>query len=257
MIAEDTYKRFAKFYDMYVQDFMKDIPAYFKICEGAEEIIEIGSGTGRLLKPLLDSGHRMTGVDISDAMMSIAEKKLSSYNEDGMLKLIKHNFTKSSISKQFDRVLVTFYTFNYITREYDQLSFLKNVFESMKPNGIIAIDLFYPLTMAKPELEDKWSNEKRYFLNGLKVLMKDKRKMTGEIEERIQIFTQEEISDEIKTYRRFVSKKSIYRLLIEAGFSNVSFVDGYDYSSLHELAAKETTTGNFIVVAEKIFNEIT
>lgn len=252
MRAEDTYKRFAKFYDMYVQGFMDDIPAYLKLCEGAKDIAEVGCGTGRLLKPLLDSGYRVTGIDISDAMMSIAEMKLSHYIENGMLKLIKHNFIKSSTSKQYDRVLVTFYTFNYLIHEDEQSRFLKNVFESMKPNGIIAIDLFYPKTMAKPELEDKWSDEKEYFLNGVKVLMKDKRKMTGEIEERIQIFSQEGTSDEIKTYRRFVNKGNMYKLLKGAGFSNVRFADRYEYSSLHELAADETTTGSFIVIAEKL-----
>lgn len=252
MRAEDTYKRFVKFYDMYVQEFTDDIPLYLKLCEGAEDIAEVGCGTGRILKPLLDSGFKVTGIDISEAMLSIAEMKLNRYIENGMLKLINHNFVNSCSSKQYDRVLVTFYTFNYLIREDEQLRFLKNVFESMKPKAIIAIDLFYPKTMAEPELEDKWSDEKEYILNGVRVLMKDRRKMTGEIEERIQIFSQEGTSDEIKTLRRFISKENMYKLLTGAGFSNIRFADGYDYPGLHKLAARETTTASFIVVAEKL-----
>lgn len=252
MRAEDAYRRFAKYYNMYVQEFMDDIPVYLKLCEGAKDIAEVGCGTGRLLKPLLDSGYRVTGIDISDAMMSIAEMKLNYYIEDGMLELINHNFIKSYTSKQYDRIFVTFYTFNYLIHDDEQTQFIKNVYKSMKPNGIIAIDLFYPKTMANPEYEDKWSDEKEYFHNGVKVLMKDNRKMIGEIEERIQIFSQEGISDEIKTCRRFVNKKDMYKLLKDAGFSKIRFVEGYDYSDLHELAVDESTTAGFMAIAEKL-----
>ncbi|MBN2520560.1 MAG: hypothetical protein JXB17_08660, partial [Bacteroidales bacterium] len=58
---EETYRNFARYYDIYVTGFTGDLEMYRKFCKPGENILEIGCGTGRILEFLLKEGHQITG----------------------------------------------------------------------------------------------------------------------------------------------------------------------------------------------------
>jgi SAM-dependent methyltransferase len=250
MDSSETYKKFAQFYDTYVGNFCGDLPLYTSLCGNRNPIIEIGCGTGRVLQALLDTGHTVTGVDLSPDMLSIAEKKLARYVDSQSLTLINHDFRLSPLTKQFACALVTFYTFNYLLEDAAQSTFLKNIFITMVNRGSIVIDLFYPKPKSRPETEDQWE-QSIYEVQAKSIVLKQKRRMIGDIEERIQIYTDGENSNEIQTLRRFNEKHRMHLLLIGAGFVKVRFTNGYDLSHFHELKEGERTTSGFVVMAEK------
>ena len=105
--------------------------------------------------------------------------------------------------------------------------------------------------MAKPEMENVWTEEKAYFLEGKRVLMKDKRKILGNIEERIQVFAESDTAQEIKTIRRYMGKQEIDNLLVETGFTEIKFSDGYNASGFHKLSSGEDTASSYMVMAQK------
>ncbi|MHB1440163.1 MAG: class I SAM-dependent methyltransferase [Cuniculiplasma sp.] len=53
----------------------KELNSLIKAMEGCKSILEIGAGTGRIMKPLLDHGFDITGVDISRKMLEKAKEK--------------------------------------------------------------------------------------------------------------------------------------------------------------------------------------
>lgn len=69
MSSQETYKSFARYYDLYVGDFDADLPLYKSLCSREHRVLEIGCGTGRVLRALLQAGVCVTGVDISDDML--------------------------------------------------------------------------------------------------------------------------------------------------------------------------------------------
>jgi SAM-dependent methyltransferase len=249
MDSRETYKRFARFYDIYVQGFGEDIKLYMDFCDTENSILEIGCGTGRVLRPLLETGHAVTGVDISDAMLEISSQKLDSYIQNGRLKLANHNFSSEPLPKQFERVMITFYTFNYILE--NQVDFLRNVRESMKPGGKLIIDFFYPVSFTSPDTDNVWREGKVFFLDGKKVLLKDKRRMDGHLEERVQVFTWDGASEEIVTLRRFFDKDEAAGFLEEAGFVNINVTDGYNAACFHKPSKGESATSGFVILAQK------
>jgi len=250
MDSSETYKKFAQFYDTYVGNFCEDLPLYTFLCSNRNPIIEIGCGTGRVLQALLDVGHTVAGVDLSSDMLSIADKKLARYVDSQRLTLINHDFRLSPLTKQFACVLVTFYTFNYLLEDAEQSTFLKNIFITMVNSGSVVIDLFYPRPKSRPEIEDQWE-QSTYEMQAKSIILKQKRRMIGDTEERIQIYTEGEKSIEIQTLRRFNEKHRMLSLLTGAGFVKVRFTDGYDLSHFHELKEGERTTSSFVVMAEK------
>jgi len=134
--SADTYSKFALYYDAYVGKFDLDIPLYLHLTEGSSHILEIGCGTGRVLKPLLAKGHRVTGVDISPEMLKVAGQKLSPHITSGQLDLVEHNFCMSALKGVYDRILITFYTFNYLTSSNDCHNFVRNVYKVLSPWGM-------------------------------------------------------------------------------------------------------------------------
>lgn len=248
MNSGEIYRKFAQYYDLYIDGFVADLPLYRSICTSAHNVLEIGCGTGRVLKHLLEAGNAVVGVDISDEMLDVARKTLMEYLQNGTLQLQKHDFRYASFAQQYDRVLVTFYTFNYLLTETDQSRFLLNVRKTLKPDGILVMDLFYPQPLAQPGAASCWK-ESVLQGNGCSVILKQKRQMLGQVEERTQIYTEGFQREEIITERLYVSKQEVEALLESVGFSNIRFADSYDLSELQPLGTDEFTDSAFICVA--------
>jgi SAM-dependent methyltransferase len=80
-----------------------------ELVEPDSEILDVGCGTGRLEFFLSDKCKKITGIDLSEKNINIAEKKLKKSNRDNIY--FKHkgfdNFIKNN-SLNFDYVIVTY-----------------------------------------------------------------------------------------------------------------------------------------------------
>jgi len=65
--------------------------------------------------------------------------------------------------------------------------------------------------------------------------------MVGQIEERIQIYTEGAKQVEIFTRQRYVSQREAAALLKQAGFSDIRVTEGYAESGFHPLREEEVT----------------
>lgn len=250
MDPENAYRGFAKFYDAYVQGFTADLSIYHHYCKEDERILEVGCGSGRILQSLAAAGCRVLGVDISDEMLAVAQEKLAPELADGHVQLRNFNFLNGSLEEKFDRVLVTFYTLNYLLDEVGCARFLQNISASMEPGGLILLDLFYPLPLHKPDIDGVWT-EKQIPFRGSTLTLRDRRTMRGPIEERIQEYASPEWNQRIVTERRYYSKADMQRILERAGFIDLQFTEGYDINGFHSLETDETDGASFLVKAEK------
>ena len=248
MSSQEIYRKFAQYYDAYVGSFDADLRLYKSLCCSAQNILEIGCGTGRVLRPMLESGLHVTGIDISNEMLNVARSRLSKYLENGTLRLMNHDFRESPLSEKYDCALVTFYTFNYLLTESDQHSFLLNVQKVLTSTGILVMDLFYPQSLVQSDISGCWK-ESLFDREGASVVLKQKRQMFGPIEKRTQIYTEGSHREEIITERRYVSKQDVEVLLKNAGFTDIRMTDEYDEAGLHSLTDGETTDSAFICVA--------
>jgi ubiquinone/menaquinone biosynthesis C-methylase UbiE len=251
MFKSNPYKKLSKYYDIYKGNFDDDIPLYLAMCKKKDTILEIGCGTGRVLKAFLQAGHEITGADISEEMLDIAKGKLSNYLSNGKLKLISHDFRLSPIDIQYNYVIITYYTFNYLLEYEEQLNFLENVYKSMSSGSTIILDLFYPKPLSCRNLENNL--EERFFeSNGRKIYLEQKEMIKENIVKRIQFFSENKHKEKVVSYRRFVNKEDINSLLNFCGFANIMFTDGYDLNKFHSLSPEEPIFMNFIVKAKKL-----
>ncbi|MEJ2307523.1 MAG: methyltransferase domain-containing protein [candidate division WOR-3 bacterium] len=267
--TSEAYNKFAKYYDAYVNGFSDDLDLYRSFCERNDKILEVGCGTGRVIKYLLEKGlTNITGIDISENMLSIARGKLDKYLKSKSLALKKHDLSATPLLEGFEKLFVTYYTFNYILQNPDK--FLRNAYLSMAKNSFIIIDLFYPLLFLDPASDNIWLERKINLKGNKSITLRSKKTFDGTFERRTLVFVGKGDSKTVETSRRFYSREEIEELLHQAGFRNIKAIYGYslgdtnkfakDYPlrgynkfnvDLDEYANREEVKSNFVVYAHK------
>lgn len=246
--AVSVYQNFAAYYDAYVGEFQADFPIYMGSLHPGARLLEIGCGTGRLLKPALELGYPVTGVDISEDMLARAEDKLGKYIRQGRLRLLNHNLANAPLEDKFGPVWVSFYTFNYLLDLETAANFLNNLRRSMASGAFLIMDLFYPASLQHPEQDGKWAMREIPGGEGA-LILKDRRTLHGKIEEREQIYESGDRQESIVTSRRFFDKQETAGLLAEAGFGCIEATDGYNKGGFHPVTSMERTGSSFMIKA--------
>jgi ubiquinone/menaquinone biosynthesis C-methylase UbiE len=134
------YKEFAKVYDGLMKDFDYDynLSLVNKYLGNSVEILDLACGTGNMSIPIAKKGLFVTGVDISEEMLMVANEK--AYEEGLRTKFIKHDIVNINLKKKFDMVTCFTDGFNYIS--YNDFSHLvDNIKRHLKKNGILIFDL--------------------------------------------------------------------------------------------------------------------
>lgn len=248
MNSDSTYHKFAQYYDLCVGDFDADLPVYKSLCHAQESILEVGCGTGRVLQSFLRDGFVVTGIDISQEMLGLAKRKLQVFQDQGSLRIYRHDLRKQPLPDKYERVLVTFFTFNYILERPE--TFLQHLRQSMTQDSSLIMDLFFPKTLAHPELDNVWTTNE-FKRHGRAVTLRDRRILSNNIEERTQIYQEQGESIEIVTARRYYPPEEILHILHAGGFQEIQFAQGYESSAFDETIDSEQLRQNFIVKATK------
>jgi len=266
----NAYNKFAKYYDAYVNDFKDDLNLYRSFCDKNDKILEVGCGTGRVVKYLLEKGlSDITGVDISEEMLALAREKLSKHFSVKTLNLEKHDFSLEPLKGSFNKVFVTYYTFNYIIDKPDK--FLRNIYLSIGNDSLITIDLFYPMLFLDPGSDNVWIEKELNLRESKTIALRCKKSFDGTFEHRILVFVEDGKTTTVETSRRFYSREEIEELLHKAGFGNIKVIYGYslgdssksieDYPlhgfnefnvDLKEYESREELKNNFVVYAHKL-----
>lgn len=110
-------------------------------------ILDLACGYGRHSIPLAKHGYKITGFDLSEALLEqarqeAARQQVSVQWEQGDMRSIP-------FKQEFDAVLNLFTSFGYFEREADNLHVLKQVYEALKPAGLLLLDTVYQVRLVR------------------------------------------------------------------------------------------------------------
>ena len=142
------YKFVAEYYD-YVAPYRdrQDI-AFFvdSALESGGPVLEVGSGTGRVLIPTARAGINIVGLDLSEHMLSVCRENLREEPVEvrERVELIQADMRQFDLKKSFPLVTLPFRPFQHLLTIEDQISCLKSINNHLDVEGHLILDLFNP-----------------------------------------------------------------------------------------------------------------
>ncbi|MDR4925508.1 MULTISPECIES: class I SAM-dependent methyltransferase [Peribacillus] len=140
-----TYERFAYVYD----ELMKDAPyeKWLMILTakleqygiGGRKVLDLACGTGEMTVELAQHGFEVTGVDLSDEMLLVANEKAVKLGLS--IPLFQQNMAELEGLGQFDCVTIFCDSLNYLRDEEDIIKTFSRVHEHLKDGGLFLFDV--------------------------------------------------------------------------------------------------------------------
>ncbi|MDB5328755.1 MAG: Methyltransferase type 11 [Phycisphaerales bacterium] len=109
------------------------------------KILELCCGTARAAIPLVQAGHKVTGVDVDADLLHIARRKCDSVGiTEKQLPIVKADVRTFKTDDRFDWAVLLFNTLLNFTTLADQDLLLANVNAHLKRGGRFWVDIFNP-----------------------------------------------------------------------------------------------------------------
>jgi SAM-dependent methyltransferase len=156
---------FAEYYDLEFEGFLDDLPLYQGYAEDAGgPVLELACGTGRLLLPLAEAGHALTGVDISPAMLAVARRRAEAAGLGGRIALVEDDMrTLDRLGEaRFRLAFCAINSFLHLPDAAAQLAALRAVHRRLEPGGRLILDLFHPHPDVLADYDGRLAHEESF-----------------------------------------------------------------------------------------------
>ena len=107
------------------------------------DVLDLGCGPGRYALPLAEAGFSVCALDTSDALLDQLKTHMQTLDADTRARIEPVNADMRSFARPeaFDWVMVMWSTFGYFEDEADHGRVLDNVYQSLRANGKLVLDL--------------------------------------------------------------------------------------------------------------------
>jgi SAM-dependent methyltransferase len=141
----------AALYDFEYRRRRQDVSFYRRlaaeVCGGSGgEILELACGTGRLTTALVRDGHRVVGLDLSEAMLRRARTRLDRLPRAarGRALLVRGDMRRFGLARTFPLVIAAFNAFEHLYTRVELAACLGRVRDHLAPDGRLAFDVQNP-----------------------------------------------------------------------------------------------------------------
>lgn len=149
---KEVFKDYSEYYDLIYtgKKYDKEVDYIDEIIQknnpGAKTILDLGCGTGIHANLLASKGYNVIGVDFSEEMVDIANKKKQTtykVNSDKLI-FLQHDIRSLDLDTKFDVVISLFHVFSYLTSNEDFQLGINTINKHLNISGGLAIfDFWY------------------------------------------------------------------------------------------------------------------
>ena len=146
-----VFGNYARYYDLLYRDkdYVGEAQFIHRLIKtyapNAQNILELGCGTGNHAVLLAKEGYQIHGVDFSQEMLQKADSRLCQLPPDltSQLKFSQGDIRQVRLNQIFDVVISLFHVISYQTTNDDLLAAFETVKQHLKPGGIFIFDVWY------------------------------------------------------------------------------------------------------------------
>lgn len=125
----------ADLYDLRTESIRQDLPLILDLARSyGPEILELGCGTGRVLRALEAAGFAPVGVDSSEEAVAVARRRSPA------LHIEVQAMQRLNLARMFGLVLIPFNTFEMLLTVEDRLAALSHAHSHCRPGALLYID---------------------------------------------------------------------------------------------------------------------
>ena len=137
------YATIARLYDSEHYDKTEDLLLYSELAEtNGDPVLVVGSGTGRVALHLAQEGHTVHGIEVENAMLERARRKLAGLPHlQGQVTLHQGDALKLALDEQFGLVIIPYNTFMHFHSPAAHLGLLRRIRQWTRQSGVLVIDL--------------------------------------------------------------------------------------------------------------------
>ena len=138
---------YSQYYDLLYQDkdYLGEVDYIDSLIKkhtsNAETILDLGCGTGKHDELLCDKGYTLHGVDISEEMLEIAEKKRK--GKEDKLTFSKSDITQLHLNQKFDVVVSLFHVMSYQSTNAALEQVFSSVRNHLNDGSLFIFDFWY------------------------------------------------------------------------------------------------------------------
>ena len=136
-----AYEAFSYYYDI----LMQDVPYHRWIAKTKQylpvgsSILDVGCGTGTISILLAKEGYNVTGIDLSEDMLSLAYEKTLS---EGLgIHYVQQDMCRLEGFSGFDGAVIYVDSLNYLKKDTEVFQTFRHLYESLKEGGILIFDV--------------------------------------------------------------------------------------------------------------------
>ncbi|OFX67887.1 MAG: hypothetical protein A2X12_07320 [Bacteroidetes bacterium GWE2_29_8] len=153
---------YAKYYNIFYKDknYLEEAKYIDNIikqyCPSAKKLLELGCGTGNHAFHLNNMNYEVTGIDLSENMIQIANDA----NKNIALphpKFLVQDIRNFDLNMEFDSIISLFHVMSYQTSNEDLNNVFKMANKHLKKGGVFCFDCWYGpgVITDKPEIREK------------------------------------------------------------------------------------------------------
>lgn len=110
-------------------------------------ILDLACGYGRHSIPLAKRGYKITGLDLSATLLTHAQQEAT--NQQVSVAWEQADMRSIPFKQEFDAVINIFTSFGYFEQEADNLLVLKQIYQALKPDGLLLLDTVYQVRLVR------------------------------------------------------------------------------------------------------------
>lgn len=142
-VSVNSYERFAEVYDVLMEDipydqYVKWVTA-FAPSSNYPTLLDVGCGTGTLSIRFSKAGYQVSGIDLSESMLTIAQER--SQKEDLTIPFYQMSMDDLEGFSNIDVVVIPIDSINYLQSEKQVKETFKRVYSTLRVGGQLFFDV--------------------------------------------------------------------------------------------------------------------
>lgn len=157
-MSDKVFRRYAEYYNLLYKDknYAEEAGYVHQLIQknrpAAATVLNLGCGTGKHDFELATYGYQLTGVDLSEDMLQIANERLESQTIPmGSLSFINGDIRNVRLGSKFDAVISLFHVMSYQNSNADLIAAFATVRAHLNDDGVFVFDCWYgPAVLTDP-----------------------------------------------------------------------------------------------------------